>query len=83
MVSAIRKGVSILDVYTGKTDGKMIGRIELKRKRKKKKKENCVFSKDNVKYLVSRIMKLILDVSYSLCKKKNLRIGWTQAAINF
>ena len=46
MVSAIRKGVSILDVYTGKTDGKMIGRIELKRKRKKKKeRELCFFQR--------------------------------------
>ena len=33
MVDAIWKGVSILDVYTGKTDGRMIGRIELKRNR--------------------------------------------------
>ena len=45
MVSAIRKGVSILDVYTGKTDGKMIGRIELKRKRKKKRKRTVFFPK--------------------------------------
>lgn len=36
MVNAIRKGVSILDVYTGKTDGKMIGRIELNRKKRKR-----------------------------------------------
>lgn len=33
MVDAIWKGVSILDVHTGKTDGRMIGRIELKRNR--------------------------------------------------
>ena len=46
MVSAIRKGVSILDVYTGKTDGKMIGRIELKRKiKKKKERELCFFQR--------------------------------------
>lgn len=33
MVDAIQTGVSILDVYTGRTDGRMIGRIELKRNR--------------------------------------------------
>lgn len=47
----------------------MIGRTELKKSR------IVLFSNDNVKGLINRIIELILDSSDSLCKKKNLRIG--------
>lgn len=42
----------------------MIGRTELKKSR------IVLFSNDNVKGLINRIIELILDISDSLCKKK-------------